>query len=154
MSLLKGRRQTTSDKARKRLRGERSPQPRSFWVWILFRRCSSCCSCLFAPTALFSANLRYFPRRTAAKALRLELPDGLCKLPRAGGIEVGRRLIAHKGLWLHGISSLSQKQRHLRAYPSATSSVIMTLKPAAKKIAPMLECFPCDISGISSSTTT
>ena len=61
MSLLKGRRQTTSDKARKRLRGERSPQPRSFWVWILFRRCSPCCSCLFAPTALFSADLRYFP---------------------------------------------------------------------------------------------
>ena len=52
------------------------------------------------------------------------------------------------------MSSLSQKQRHLRAYPSATSSVIMTLKPTAKKIVPMLECFPCDISGISSSTTT
>ena len=61
MSLLKGRRQTTSDNARKRLRGERSPQPRSFWVWILSRALPSCCSCLFAPTALFSANLRYFP---------------------------------------------------------------------------------------------
>ena len=40
------------------------------------------------------------------------------------------------------MSSLSQKKRHLRAYPSATSSVIMTLKPTAKKIVPMLECFP------------
>ena len=39
-------------------------------------------------------------------------------------------------------------------YPSATSSAIMTLKPAAKAIVPILECFPCDISGISSSTTT
>ena len=93
-------------------------------------------------------------REEQGKALLLELPKGLRKLPRPGGIEVGRRLIAHKGLWLHGISSLLQKQRHLRAYPSATSSVIMTLKPAAKKIVPMLECFPCDISGISSSTTT
>ena len=33
-------------------------------------------------------------------------------------------------------------------YPSATSSVIITLKPAAKKIVPMLECRPCDISGV------
>ena len=40
------------------------------------------------------------------------------------------------------------------AYPKATSSVIMMLKPTAKKIVPMLECRPCDISGISSSTTT
>ena len=39
-------------------------------------------------------------------------------------------------------------------YPSATSSTIMTLKPTAKKIVPRLECFPCDISGINSSTTT
>lgn len=37
------------------------------------------------------------------KALRLELPEGLRKLPRPSGIEVGRRLVAHKGLWLHGI---------------------------------------------------
>ena len=28
-------------------------------------------------------------------------PKGLRKLPRPGGIEVGRRLIAHKDLWLH-----------------------------------------------------
>ncbi len=52
------------------------------------------------------------------------------------------------------MSSLSQKQRRLRAYPNATSSTIITLKPTAKKTVPMLECFPCDISGISSSTTT
>ena len=38
---------------------ERSPQPCSFWVWILSRVLSSCCPCLFAPIALFSANLRY-----------------------------------------------------------------------------------------------
>ena len=152
MSLLKGRSQ--SDKRKSPKTAAESVLRSRFWVYILPRVRSSCCPCLFAPTALFSANLRYFPRRTATKALRLELSDGLCKLPRAGGVEVGRRLIAHKGLWLHGISSLSQKQRHLRAYPSATSSVIMTLKPAAKKIVPMLECSPCDISGISSSTTT
>ena len=47
-----------------RLRGcaaaeERSPQPYSFWVWILSRVLSSFCPCLFAPIALFSANLRY-----------------------------------------------------------------------------------------------
>ncbi len=40
------------------------------------------------------------------------------------------------------------------AYPSATSSTIITLNPTAKNIVPMLECSPCDISGISSSTTT
>ena len=39
-------------------------------------------------------------------------------------------------------------------YPSATSSTIMTLKPTAKNTVPRLECSPCDISGISSSTTT
>ena len=39
-------------------------------------------------------------------------------------------------------------------YPSATSSTIITLKPTAKNIVPTFECSPCDISGISSSTTT
>ena len=42
------------------------------------------------------------------------------------------------------------KNRH----PSATSSTIITLKPTAKNIVPTFECCPCDISGISSSTTT
>ena len=42
-------------------------------------------------------------REEQGKALLLELPECLCKLPRPGGIEVGRRLIAHKGRWLHGI---------------------------------------------------
>ena len=53
-------------------------------------------------------------------------------------------------------SRCSRRQRllHPRAYPSATSSVIITLKPTAKKTVPRLECFPWDISGISSSTTT
>lgn len=39
-------------------------------------------------------------------------------------------------------------------YPSATSSTIITLKPTAKNTVPTLECCPCDISGISSTTTT
>ena len=39
-------------------------------------------------------------------------------------------------------------------HPSATSSTIITLKPTAKNIVPTFECSPCDISGISSSTTT
>ena len=39
-------------------------------------------------------------------------------------------------------------------HPSATSSTIITLKPTAKSIVPTFECCPCDISGISSSTTT
>ena len=39
-------------------------------------------------------------------------------------------------------------------YPSATSSTIITLKPTAKNTVPTLECCPCDISEISSSTTT
>ena len=39
-------------------------------------------------------------------------------------------------------------------HPSATSSTIITLKPTAKNTVPTLECCPCDISGISSSTTT
>ena len=38
--------------------------------------------------------------------------------------------------------------------PRATSSIIMRLKPTAKKTVPILECSPSDISGISSSTTT
>ena len=39
-------------------------------------------------------------------------------------------------------------------YPSATSSIIIRVKPRAKKMVPMLEWEPSDISGISSSTTT
>ena len=39
-------------------------------------------------------------------------------------------------------------------HPNATSSTIITLKPTAKNTVPMLVCCPCDISGISSSTTT
>ena len=46
--------------------------------------------------------------------------------------------------------SLPSPNRH----PSATSSTIITLKPTAKNTVPTLECCPCDISGISSSTTT
>ena len=39
-------------------------------------------------------------------------------------------------------------------YPSATSRIIITLNPTAKKTVPRLEWRPCDISGISSSATT
>ena len=39
-------------------------------------------------------------------------------------------------------------------YPSATSSIIISTKPSAKTIVPILECGFSDISGISSSTTT
>ena len=39
-------------------------------------------------------------------------------------------------------------------YPNATSSAIIRLKPTANEITPIFECFPADISGISSSTTT
>lgn len=60
---------------------------------------------------------------------------------------------------------LAQKQEAYRSvsppacipavfHPSATSSTIIRLKPTAKNTVPMLECAPCDISGISSSTTT
>ena len=42
----------------------------------------------------------------------------------------------------------------LSAQPSATSSIIIRVKPREKEMAPMLECSPWDISGISSSTTT
>ena len=40
------------------------------------------------------------------------------------------------------------------SHPSATSSIIISVKPRAKKMVPILECSPSDISGISSSTTT
>ena len=40
------------------------------------------------------------------------------------------------------------------AHPSATSRIIISVKPAAKATVPRFECFPSDISGISSSTTT
>ena len=39
-------------------------------------------------------------------------------------------------------------------HPSATSRIIIKLNPTAKKTVPIFECCPCDISGISSSTTT
>lgn len=39
-------------------------------------------------------------------------------------------------------------------YPNTTSSTIIKLNPNAKNKVPMFECFPADISGISSSTTT
>ena len=51
------------------------------------------------------------------------------------------------------IAMLFTKYAHNR-HPSATSSTIITLKPTAKNTVPTLECCPCDISGISSSTTT
>ena len=40
------------------------------------------------------------------------------------------------------------------SHPSATSRSIIRVNPPAKKIVPILECFPADISGINSSTTT
>lgn len=46
------------------------------------------------------------------------------------------------------------KKHDLPRQPSATSSAIMTVKPAAKNKVPRFECSPSDISGISSSTTT
>ena len=39
-------------------------------------------------------------------------------------------------------------------YPITTSSTIMSAKPRAKPTVAMLECLPCEASGISSSTTT
>lgn len=39
-------------------------------------------------------------------------------------------------------------------YPIATSKIIMIVKPKAKAIVPILECFPAADSGINSSTTT
>ena len=42
----------------------------------------------------------------------------------------------------------------LTAYPSATSRIIISVKPREKHSTPILECSPSDISGISSSTTT
>lgn len=50
---------------------------------------------------------------------------------------------------LHGIAAEAGAIQ-----PSETSRIIITLNPTAKKIVPMFECFPSDISGISSSTTT
>lgn len=39
-------------------------------------------------------------------------------------------------------------------YPSATSKIIIVTKPNENKTVPMFVCFPSDISGINSSTTT
>ena len=39
-------------------------------------------------------------------------------------------------------------------YPNATSSVSISVNPKENNIVPILLCFPADISGISSSTTT
>ena len=42
----------------------------------------------------------------------------------------------------------------LSYYPKATSRIIISTKPKLNATVPQLECFPSDISGISSSTTT
>ena len=54
----------------------------------------------------------------------------------------------------HTIENLIPLNQCCFFHPRATSSVIITLNPTAKKTVPKFECFPCDISGISSSTTT
>lgn len=65
-------------------------------------------------------------------------------LPRMRGRHTsGRRQCFHKYLVLP-----------VRNQPKATSSTIITLKPTAKNTVPTSECFPSDISGISSTTTT
>lgn len=46
------------------------------------------------------------------------------------------------------------KQGAYLYHPNATSSTIISENPTAKKIVPILECSPADISGMSSSTTT
>ena len=51
-------------------------------------------------------------------------------------------------------SIISMLCRIFRAYPSATSSIIIRLNPTAKHRVPTSEWRPWDISGISSSTTT
>jgi len=52
-------------------------------------------------------------------------------------------------------SQLSTKDTSKRRrQPSATSNTIINVKPTAKNTVPKLECLPCDISGMSSSTTT
>ncbi len=42
----------------------------------------------------------------------------------------------------------------IKIYPRTTSRIIITENPIAKNTVPVFECEPCDISGISSSTTT
>ena len=61
VSLLRGRSQATSHKARKRLRGcgENALHGRAAFRFGSFRGLSSCCSCLFTVIALFSVKLRY-----------------------------------------------------------------------------------------------
>jgi hypothetical protein len=49
---------------------------------------------------------------------------------------------------------LVQKNKKQRNQPNATSSTIIREKPMAKAMAPIFECCPWLISGISSSTTT
>ena len=53
-----------------------------------------------------------------------------------------------------GLRSISRVGCDTSYQPKATSSDTITVKPAAKNNTPISECFPCDISGISSSTTT
>lgn len=51
--------------------------------------------------------------------------------------------------FVDGVNLFSEK-----AYPNATSRIIMREKPRANMRVPALECWPDDISGMSSSTTT
>lgn len=71
------------------------------------------------------------------------------------GIEIGEKFDFY--CFNRPLPDLTDK--HIFSYnvifhPSATSRIIIKLNPNAKKIVPILECCPCDISGINSSTTT
>ena len=116
--------------------GRTTKKPCSFNGYMVFlRHCS--CKKSGAIQAVFGYKM---PCDVAPKT----------NLPRFGNTSAP----GFAGLVESRCSRRRQRLLHPRAYPSATSSVIITLKPTAKKTVPRLECFPWDISGISSSTTT
>ena len=85
------------------------------------------------------------PRRPRVPALGVKIP---WQSPAACG--VGNILLRRSSYGFCADRVVDTPSR----YPRATSSIIIKLKPTAKDTVPMFECFPCDISGINSSTTT
>lgn len=76
----------------------------------------------------------------------------------AGGIGRKWRLLAMEGIDMNAFfipKKSTVREQHFRSsYANATSSAIIRTNPAANETTPTSECFPADISGISSSTTT
>ncbi len=112
------------------------------------------------PSSARSARAAGSTRRPSAASMR--------RPTRSGSTTCWRTPSVRASIWTTSTASCTGRHKQaahppgvppafvipMPRYPSATSSTIIRLKPMAKKMVPTLVCVPCDISGISSSTTT